>query len=70
MSHLDKLAKKVEDPTFAKAYTKNKVKAIEDTIGRPLEAHEQEGVQALSHNNLKKVVSALRPRGKGPHAPE
>ncbi len=70
MTHLDKLAKKVEDPEFAKSYNRNKIKAVEDTIGRPLEAHEQAGVNALSHNNLKQVVSALKPRGKGPHAPE
>lgn len=70
MSQLDKLHKKVNDPAFAKAYGKNKTKAIEDTIGRPLAAHEQEAVKELSHNKLKKVVSALRPRGKGPHEPE
>lgn len=70
MSHLDQLAKKVSNPTFAKAYGKDKVKAIEDTIGRPLEAHEKAAVKELSHNKLKKVVNALRPRSPGPHAPE
>jgi hypothetical protein len=70
MSQIDKLHKKVNDPAFAKAYTKNKNKAIEDAIGRPLAAHEQAAVKELSHNKLKKVVAALRPRGKGPHDPE
>lgn len=70
MSNLDQLAKKVSNPTFAKAYSKDKAKAIEETIGRPLEAHEKAAVKELSHNKLKKVVNALRPRGKGPHAPE
>ena len=70
MSQIEKLSKKVNNPEFAKAYGKNKTKAIEDTIGRPLAAHEQAAVKELSHNKLKKVVTALSPRGKGPHAPE
>src|SRR5262245_12745437 len=67
MSQLDKLHKKLNDPAFAKAYAKNKSKAIEDAIGRPLAAHEKAAVKELSHNKLTKVVTALRPRGKGPH---
>ena len=70
MAHLDKLAKRVEHPEFAKAYKRNKVKAVEDTIGRPLTTQEQQGVKALSHTKLKQVVKALRPRQAGPHAPE
>jgi len=70
MTHLDKLARKMEHPDFAKAYVRNKVKTVEDTIGRPLAAHEQEAVKSLSHANLKKVVTGLRPRGKTPHPPE
>lgn len=70
MTQIEKLHRKMNDPAFAKAYGNNKTKAIEDTIGRPLEPHEQDAVKELSHNKLKKVVTALRPRGKGPHAPE
>lgn len=70
MTQIEKLHKKVNDPAFVKAYGKNKTKAIEDTIGRPLAPHEKDAVTTLSHNKLKTVVNALRPRGAGPHAPE
>jgi hypothetical protein len=70
MPDLDKLAKRVAHPDFAKAYKRNKVKAVEDTIGRSLTALEQSGVNALSHTKLKQVVGALRPRSGGPHRPE
>lgn len=70
MTQIEKLYKKMNDPAFARAYDRNKVKAIEDTIGRPLAPQEQEAVKELSYNKLKKVVTAMRPRGKGPHVPE
>ncbi|MBI5030990.1 MAG: hypothetical protein HZB51_10715 [Chloroflexi bacterium] len=70
MADLDKLVRRVEHPEFAKAYKRNKVKAVEDTVGRPLTAQEQEGVKALSHTKLKQVIKALRPRKAGPHPPE
>jgi hypothetical protein len=70
MSALEMLAKKVSSPDFAKAYRRDKVKAIEETIGRPLASHEREGVRALSHAKLIKVVKALRPRKAGAHPPE
>ena len=70
MSQLDKLAKKFKDPAFAKAHGKDKVKAVEDAIGRPLQPHEKEGVKTLSLAKLQTVVTALRPRGSGPHEPE
>lgn len=70
MSQFDKLAKKLQDPAFAKAYSRNKIRAVEAAIGRELKPHEQEGIRVLSHKKLTTVVHALRPRGKGPHEPE
>ena len=70
MSTLDKLAKEVKTAAFTKAYTKDKNEAIEDVIGRRLKAAERAAVKELSHNKLKTVVAALRPRGAGPHPPE
>lgn len=70
MNALEMLAKKVDNPEFAKAYRRNKVKAVEEAIERPLANHEKEGVKALTHTQLKQVVKALRPRKGGPHPPE
>lgn len=70
MTPLEMLAKKMSHPDFVKAYRRNKVKAVEETIGRPLTKHEKEGVQTLSHTKLILVVKALQPRGGGPHLPE
>ena len=70
MTALEMLAKKVNHPDFAKAYRRNKVKAIEEIIGRPLKNHEQVGVKALTHTQLTQVIKALRPRKGGPHPPE
>jgi tryptophan 2,3-dioxygenase len=70
MAVLEMLAKKVNHPDFAKAWRRNKVKAIEEVIGRPLASHERAGVKTLTHTQLKHVVKALRPRKGGPHPPE
>ena len=70
MSALEKIAKKMSHPDFVKAYRRNKVKVIEETIGRSLTKQEKEGVYALSHAKLTKVVKALQPRKGGPHPPE
>lgn len=70
MTALEMLAKKVEKPEFAKAYRRNKVKAIEEVIGRSLSNHEQVGVKALTHTQLVQVIKALRPRRGGVYPPE
>lgn len=70
MTALEMLAKKVSHPDFAKAYRRNKVKTIEEIIDRPLTKQEKEGVLALSHTKLTRVVKALQPRKGGPHPPE
>jgi len=70
MTALEMLAKKMSHPNFAKAYRRDKVKAIEEAIGRSLTKQEKEGVKALSHAKLTKVVKALQPRKGGPHPPE
>ncbi len=70
MTALELLAKRVSHPDFAKAYRRNKVKAIEETIGRRLTKQEKDGVHSLSHKKLTQVVKALRPRKVGPHPPE
>jgi hypothetical protein len=70
MSYLDKLAEAVDTPEFARAYRRNKVRAVQETIGRDLEEHEREGLQVLSHKELKAIIRALRPRDGGPATPE
>ena len=70
MTALEMLSKKVSHPDFVKAYRRNKIKAVEETIGRPLTNQEKEGVHALSHTKLTQVVKALQPRKGGPHPPE
>ena len=59
MGVLDLLARNIGRPEFTKAYRRNKVKAIEDLIGRPLTKNEKEGVRSLTHIQLTKVVKAL-----------
>jgi hypothetical protein len=70
MDDLDKLSKRVTNPTFVKAHRQNKIKAVADAIGRELTSAEQAGVRALTHSQLKQVVTTLRPRKGGAHPPE
>jgi len=70
MNALEMLAKKMSNPDFIKGYRRDKIKTVEDTIGRSLTSQEKEGVTSLSHAKLTKVVKALRPRKAGPYPPE
>lgn len=70
MSDLDKLAQHLDDPNFAQKYEQDRVKAVEEAVGRPLTQEEKEGVKTLHHEQLKRVVQALRPRATGTMRPD
>jgi hypothetical protein len=67
---LAKLAKKINKPEFIKAFRRNKVKAVEEAMERPLSKDEKSSIKAMTHTQLKGVVKAVNPRGGGPYIPE
>ncbi len=70
MSDLDKLAQHLDEPQFVQKDEKDKVKAVEEVVGRPLSSEEKEGVETLHHHQLKRVVQALRPKAVGGPRPD
>lgn len=65
-----KLAKKINKPDFIKAFRRNKAKAVEEAMERPLSKDEKSSVKSMTYTQLKGVVKAINPRGGGPFIPE